>query len=147
MASHGPFRHLQHKLCAKEGPGVKMVVWLPTTKSQESTRPRCVQVECNTLLKSSEGELQVCFTPHPDWRSEQGVMSCQSPGSPDRDIFEIVLGVAGQKAIWMWPLWSGAEYIIWGKVVASPESGPWWVKWVQSCPWLVLAPKVLQNVN
>jgi hypothetical protein len=55
-------------------------------------------------------------------------MSCQSPGSPDRDIFEIVLGVAGQKAIWMWPLWSGAEYIIWGKVVASPESGPWWVK-------------------
>jgi hypothetical protein len=39
------------------------------------------------------------------------------------------------------------EYTIWGKVVASPESGPWWVKWVQSCPWLVLAPRVLQNVN
>jgi hypothetical protein len=25
-----------------------------------------------------------------------------------------------------------------------PKSGPWWVKWVQGCPWLVLAPKVLQ---
>jgi len=28
-----------------------------------------------------------------------------------------------------------------------PESGPWWVLWVQSCPWLVLALKVLQKVN
>jgi hypothetical protein len=25
-----------------------------------------------------------------------------------------------------------------------PKSGPWWVKWVQRCPWLFLAPKVLQ---
>jgi hypothetical protein len=25
-----------------------------------------------------------------------------------------------------------------------PKSRPWWVKWVQGCPWLVLAPKVLQ---
>jgi hypothetical protein len=57
------------------------------------------------------------------------------------------LGVPGQKAIWMWPPWSGANYIIWGKVVASPESRPWWIKWVQSCPWLVLTPRVLQNVN
>ncbi len=57
------------------------------------------------------------------------------------------LGVPGQKAIWMWPPWSGVEYTIWGKVVASAKSGPWWVKWVQSCPWLVLAPRVLQNVN
>jgi hypothetical protein len=39
MASHGPFRHLQHKLWSKEGPRVKLAVWLPTTKSRESTRP------------------------------------------------------------------------------------------------------------
>ncbi len=32
------------------------------------------------------------------------------------------------------------EYYM-GKVVASPESGPWWVKWVQGCPWLVPTPK------
>jgi hypothetical protein len=57
------------------------------------------------------------------------------------------LGVPGQTAIWMWPPWSGAKYTIWGKVVASPESGPWWVKWIQSCLWLVPAPRVLQNVN
>jgi hypothetical protein len=56
------------------------------------------------------------------------------------------LGVLGQKAIWMWPPWSDAQYIIWGKVVDSPKSGPWWVNWVQNCLWLVLAPRVLQNV-
>jgi hypothetical protein len=33
---------------------------------------------------------------------------------------------------------------MWGKVVASPEFGLWWVLWVQGCPWLVLATKVLQ---
>jgi hypothetical protein len=53
------------------------------------------------------------------------------------------LGVPGQKVIWMPLSWSGVEYNIWGKVVASPESGPWWVLWVQSCPWFVLTPKVL----
>jgi hypothetical protein len=46
----------------------------------------------------------------------------------------------------MWPSWRAAEYTIWGKVVASPESGPWWVLWIQSHLWLVLAPRVLQKV-
>ncbi len=31
-----------------------------------------------------------------------------------------------------------------GKVVASPKSRPWWVLWVQVCPWLVLTPKVFK---
>jgi hypothetical protein len=66
---------------------VKLPVWLPTTKSGESTRLRCVQVECDTLLESSQGELQVCFRLHPNRRFEQGVMSCQSFGSPNWDNF------------------------------------------------------------
>jgi hypothetical protein len=36
----------------------------------------------------SQGELRVCFRPHPDRRSKQGVMSFQSPGIPNRDNFE-----------------------------------------------------------
>jgi hypothetical protein len=92
MSSHGPSRHLQHKLCAKEGPGVKLAIWLPTTKSRESTRPRCVQPrcvhgECDTPLKRFQGELQVCFRPCPDLRSEQRVMTLWSPNSPNRDNF------------------------------------------------------------
>jgi hypothetical protein len=54
------------------------------------------------------------------------------------------LGIPGQKVIWMWASWRGIEYTIWGKVGASPESGPWWVLWVRGCSWFVLAPKVLQ---
>jgi len=38
-------------------------------KGRESTRPRCVQVECDTPLEISWGELQVCFRPHPNQRS------------------------------------------------------------------------------
>ncbi len=87
MASHEPFGHLQHKLWSKEGLGVKLAVWLPTIKSQESTRPQCVQVECNTPLERFWGDIQVCFTPHPNQRSELGVMIFQSPGNPNRDNF------------------------------------------------------------
>jgi len=81
-------RNLQHKLWSKEGSRVKLAIWLPTTKSRESTQPWCVQVECNTLLESSWGELQVRFKPCPNQRSESGVMSSQSPESPIRDSFE-----------------------------------------------------------
>ncbi len=38
-------------------------------------------------LESSRGELQVCLKPHPNRRFELGVMSFQSPGSPNRDSF------------------------------------------------------------
>jgi hypothetical protein len=97
MASHEPFGHLQHKLWSKEGPGVKLPVWLPTTKSRESTRPQCVQVECNIPLESSQGEVQVCFRPHPNRRSEQEVMSAQSPGSPNWDSFGTPLWESREK--------------------------------------------------
>jgi hypothetical protein len=77
-----------HKLWSKKGSIVKLAVWLPTTKSQESTRPRCVQVECDTPLESSWRELQVWFRLHPNRRFELGVMSFQSLRSPNRDNFE-----------------------------------------------------------
>jgi len=32
-----------------------------------------------------------------------------------------------EKPFGMWAPWRGPEYIIRGKVVASPKSGPWWV--------------------
>jgi len=58
-----------------------------TTKSRESTWPQCVQVECDTPLESSQGELQVFFKPHPNRKSEQKVMNSQSFGSLNRDSF------------------------------------------------------------
>jgi hypothetical protein len=131
MASHGPFGHLQLKLWSKEGPGIKLAVWLPTTKSRESTRPQCVQMECNIPLKSSWGELQVYFRSRSNPRSEPRVMSSQSPRSKLGQFWDSSLGVPGIKAISMRIRWSNAENTIWGKVVASPKSGPWWIKWVR----------------
>jgi len=60
---------------------------LPTTKSWESTQSQRVQVECDTPLKSSPGELQVCFRSRPNRRSEREVMNAQSLGSWNRDSF------------------------------------------------------------
>jgi hypothetical protein len=39
MASHESFGHVQHKLWSKEGPGVKLAIWLATTKSQDRPNP------------------------------------------------------------------------------------------------------------
>jgi hypothetical protein len=97
MASHEPFGHLQPKLWAKEGPGIKLAVWFPTTKSRESTRSRCLQKECNMVLKSSRRELQDCFKPHPNQRSEQEVMDAQSLGSPTHDNFRTSLWESQEK--------------------------------------------------
>jgi hypothetical protein len=36
MGSHDPFGHFKHKLWPKERSEVKLAIWLPTTKSQES---------------------------------------------------------------------------------------------------------------
>jgi len=61
MPSHWSFEHLQPKLWAKEGPGVKLVVWLPTTKSRESTSSRPPNWEYEMSLERSRRGLQLWF--------------------------------------------------------------------------------------
>jgi hypothetical protein len=63
----------------------------PDHKSQELTRSRCVQVECDIPLKSSQGELQVLFRPCPKRSSEREIMNAQSLESPNRDNFGTLL--------------------------------------------------------
>jgi len=81
MASYCQFGHLQPKLWAKEGPGVKLVVWLPTTKSRESTSSRRRLEECNTALESSRRELQHWFRTRPDPSLGREAMVVQSSES------------------------------------------------------------------
>jgi hypothetical protein len=141
MASHWSFGYLQPKLWAKEGPGVKLAVWLPTTKSWESTRSRCALGECNPTLKSSRRGLQVCFKPRPDRRSGREATMSQSPGSPKSGQFrDSTLGVPGQTTTWVWVRWSNVENTIGRMVVKPPESRPWCVMWVRISPWLVPTP-------
>jgi hypothetical protein len=87
MGSHNPFGHLQHKLWQRERSGVKVAVWLPTTKSQESTRFPGVQAACNTSLESSWQGLQLCFRPHCNHRFACEVMWLQSCGNPSCENF------------------------------------------------------------
>jgi hypothetical protein len=82
MASHWSFGHLQPKLWEKEGPGVKLAVWLPTTKSQESTSSRHPIWECDMALERSRWGLQLWFRPRRDRTLQSGVMAVQSSGTP-----------------------------------------------------------------
>jgi hypothetical protein len=122
MASHWPFGHMQSKLWAKEGPGVKLAVWLPTTKSRESTRSRRALGECDTSLKKSQWGLQYWFRPRPDPRSGRGVMAVQSLGSPTGthlgQLRDSISGVPGKSDIRMPLPRSNAKYTIGSKVMA-----------------------------
>ncbi len=67
MLSHWQFVHLQPKLWAKERPGLKLAVWLLTTKSRESSSSRCPIWECNMALERSRRGLQLWFRPRRDF--------------------------------------------------------------------------------
>jgi hypothetical protein len=82
MALHWSFGHLQPKLWAKEGSGVKLAIWLLTTKSRESTSSRCPIRECDMALEISRQGLQLWFRPRRDPTPQSGVMAVQSSGSP-----------------------------------------------------------------
>jgi hypothetical protein len=119
MASYESFGHLQPKLWAKEGPGVKLAVWLPTTKSRESTRSRRELGECNTALKSSRRELQHWFRPHPDRRSGREATTAQSAGSPNQDSFGTSLWEFQDKKPFGCSLCRVTQSILYG--------GRWWL--------------------
>jgi hypothetical protein len=57
-------------------------VWLPTTKSRESTSSRHPNWECDTALERSRRGIQLWFRPRRDRTMQSGVMSSQSPGTP-----------------------------------------------------------------
>jgi hypothetical protein len=141
MASHEPFGHLQPKLWAKEGPEVKLAVWLPTTKSWESTSSQRPLTKCDMALESSRGELQLWFRSRPDRRLEREIMFVQSPETPTRDNFGT-------------PLWESREKeplgcSLGGEVQSILYGGRWWLppspgrgeSSVSKCPWLVSTPK------
>jgi hypothetical protein len=102
-----------------KGPKIKLAIWLPTTKNRELTRPPCVQVECDTPLGRSRGELQVCFRPHPNRRFEQRIMISQSPESLNRDNFRTPLWESWDKKPFGCKCRKKAHSILYG--------GKWWL--------------------
>jgi hypothetical protein len=99
--------------------GVKLAIWFSITKSLESTQTWIVQVECNTPLESSQGNLQVCFRSHPNRRSKLGVMSCQNLESPNQNNFESPLWESWEKVPFGWRCYGVTQRILYG--------GRWWL--------------------
>jgi hypothetical protein len=95
MASHWSFEYLQPKLWAKEGPGVKLPVWLPTIKSQESTSSWHQIWVCDMALERSRQGLQLWFRPRCDRTLQSGIMAVQSFGSPVGTISGLHFGSPG----------------------------------------------------
>jgi hypothetical protein len=147
MASHESFGHLQPKLWAKEGSGVKLVVWLLTTKSQESTSSRRLLKERNMALKSFRGEIQLWFRPHSNQRSEPGDISSQILGTPTRDSFGTLPWESREKVSFGCSFGEELQIILYG--------GRWWLpsnpgrgeSCVSKCSWLVPTPRVFPNAN
>jgi hypothetical protein len=141
IGSYDPFGHLKHKLWPKERPRVKLVVWLPTTKSQESARFPRVQVACDIPLESSQRGLQRFFWPHFNWRSAHKVIGVQTLG-----ISKLPFGSLETKCH------LNVGLVERHKVYYKGEGGDFHqvravmglVSWVRVCSWLVLAPKVLK---
>jgi len=147
MASHWPFGHLQPKLWAKEGPGVKLAVWLPTTKSRESTSSRRRLEECNTELESSWRELQLWFKTRPDPSLGRGVMAVQSSGSPAGTISGLHFGSPNKMChLDVASVTSHREYYRGVRWWLTLESGPWWVL-LSKCPWQIPTPKGVLNAK
>ncbi len=86
----------------RESNWVKLAVWLPTTKSRESTQFTWLQMTCNIPLERSWRELQLFFRPHFYQRSDRKVMGLQSPESPHwRDFGTPAREARERKTIWM----------------------------------------------
>jgi len=97
-------------------------------------------VECDASLESSQGELQVCFRPHPNWTFEQRVMNSQSPKSPNQDNFRTLPWESRDENLfrcrcrrethrilyegrwWLPPVWAVVSFVSLGLPVACPST-------------------------
>jgi hypothetical protein len=134
LGLHCPFGHLKHMLWSKERLGVKLTIWLPTTKSRESTQIPCMQAACNIPLENFQRGLQFCLRPHCNQRSARKVMGPQSRESPS-------LGTKCHLDVG--PVEGRIKYY-------KGEGGGFPQVWVvvnlvsPNCPWIVLTTKVFQ---
>jgi len=111
MGLHDPFRYLKHKLWSKKGSRVKLVIWLPTTKSQES--PRFLVFRwCATHCWKALDKGYNYFKLHFNRRSTHKVMGPQSCKRLSCENF-------GQNDIWVLIPWLDLHTKLWAPKVAE----------------------------
>ncbi len=124
MGSHDPFGHLWHKLWQKERPKANWQFDSRPRKVRNHPTP-CVQVECDTSLESSCRKLQLCLRPHPNQRSERGVIVPQNCGSPNLGNSEIPPWESQDKKPFGCRRHGEAQIIVYG--------GRWWLPPSSGC--------------
>jgi hypothetical protein len=77
--------------------GIKLVVWLLTIKSRESTRPWCVQVECNTPWKALKERYKFAVDLIPIGGLSKELWIAKVSGVQIRTVLGILLGSPGKK--------------------------------------------------
>jgi len=144
MASHWPFGHLSPTLWAKEGSGVKLAVWLPTTKSWESTSSRRPNWKCNTCWKDLDegynfGSDLVAIRP-----GSRELWAPKVPGlhpGQFRDNFGTPTWESREKEPFGCNLSGASQSILYGGRWWLPPSPGRGVSCGPKCPWLVPTPK------
>jgi hypothetical protein len=149
MASHWSFEHMQPKLWEKEGSGVKLAIWLPTTKSRESTSSRHPIRKYDMALEKSRRGLQLWLRPRCDRTLQSIVMAVQNFRSPTGTISGLHFGSPKKLCHWdVASIVSCKEYYM-GEGGGFLESGSWWVLCVQvpvACPNTQRCPKCQTNL-
>jgi hypothetical protein len=123
MGSHDPFGSLKHKLWPKERSGVKLIIWLLTTKSWESPRFPCVQVTCHIRWKALDKGYNFALDLISIGGLQTKLWAPKAAKVPTLGISELPLGSPRKNVIWMLVLWPGTKFTIKGKVVACPNPG------------------------
>jgi len=98
MASHGPFGHLQHKLWQKKRPRVKLAIWLPTTKNQESTNPGAYRQNATHHWKVLEESYKFVLDLIPIKGLSRKLWSFKVPGVQNGIVSGLLLGSPGTKS-------------------------------------------------
>ncbi len=138
------FGYLKHKLWPKEGPGVKLPVWLPTRKSWESSLFTWLQSSCNSWKAFDESynfalnriSIRGLFVKL--WGSKVagiliGAISKLSLRSPGREKSVATLDVGFVANHRVYYKGEGGGFLQVHAVVSLV---------CPCCPWLILAPKV-----
>jgi hypothetical protein len=101
-------------------------------------------VACQIPLEISQRGLQLCFRPHFHWRSSHKVMGPQSHGSPNFGNFETPIWESRDKMPFGCGPRGEVQNILKGEGGGFPQVQAVVSLVSPNCPWLVLAPKMLQ---
>jgi hypothetical protein len=147
MVSHEPFGHLQPKLWAKEGPKIKLAVWLPTTKSRESTSSRRLLWSAMGHWKALEESYNFGSDLTPIGGRSQELWVSKVPGVQPGTVLGLLLGSPGKMCHSdVAPAGSCREYYM-GEGGGFPRVRAVVSQVCQSARGLSQHPRVFPNVN